>query len=382
MFEEKLVFAIKWLLGLNENKDNKKERLKMTRNIRKRLLENGVEIKGDYNKVRVWLPEVEEFEGIKDFTLSERVNVTIDLATFHEGKVLDIESLFFDTDIKVAVGVSKTEVYTDKGSVITIRELFDLPIKKGTYPSKNSYVELVNCFSDNTVVTLGGIMLKSSLQSTIGQVQSVSERDGIASVRVGDKTLRLPSYCCKDITGMLFSEEFGGILNFAKDNGVHPAMDGSMWGIKQTEDGDYIEYITEARLSRFDGDIYNPELRAKFATKKKVRGVLQSIFPSMGSATMEDIIMLYCSKSANVEILTGKSMKDVFIARNCATTGSMGSSCMRDKSPRTFDIYVDSADGIAIMKNDEGKIILRAILWTLRNVKGDEQKFMDRIYSG
>ncbi|MGL5713991.1 MAG: hypothetical protein ACRCX2_13300, partial [Paraclostridium sp.] len=46
------------------------------------------------------------------------------------------------------------------------------------------------------------------------------------------------------------------------------------------------------------------------------------------------------------------------------------------------DIYVDSADGIAIMKNDEGKIILRAILWTLRNVKGDEQKFMDRIYSG
>ncbi|MEG0151597.1 MAG: hypothetical protein RR744_00260 [Cellulosilyticaceae bacterium] len=373
------------MLGIyKKTTNNKKGEITMTsKNIRKILLESGVEIKGSYDRVKVWLPEVEEFSGIKDFTLSDKVNVTIDLSTFHEGKVLDVGSLFFETDIEVAVGVSKTEVYTNKGRVMTIRELFELPHKSGKRPERDSYVRIKNCFSGDTVVALGGIILKSSLVSNIGTVKSVSDRDGVVSIAIGDKTLRLPAYCCEDVSGLIFSEKFKNINKFLKDSGYHPTIDGTMLGIMQTDDGDYIEYITDKRMERLEGkDIYDKEIRAKYATKKKIRGAIQLLYPNISSNTMEDVIMLYCAKSADVEILTGEAMKEVFKSDRCSGGGSIASSCMRDKDTSYFDIYVDNCDGIAVIRGGDNKIILRAILWTIKHPNGKVKKFMDRIYSG
>lgn len=382
MWKDKLANKIGQILGIY-NKTNKGEiTMTNTKNIRKVLLESGVEIKGEYERVKVWLPEVEEFTGVKDFTLSDKVNVTIDLSTFHEGKVLDIGALFFDTDIKVAVGVSKTEVYTDKGNVISIRDLFDMPYKKGGEVIKGDYVELQNCFTGETIVTLGGIILKSSLPKRIGVVKSISERDGVVSIGFGDKTIRLPKCCLNVVNGLLMSDKFKTINTFLNDSGTNASFDGTMWGVSVDESGDYLEYITEARLGRFEGYLYNEELRKKYATKKKIRGAIQSIYPSISAQLMEDVIMLYCSKGADVDILTGEKMREVFIADKCSGSGSIASSCMRNKNPNYFDIYVENCDGIAIIRDGNGKIVLRAILWTIHKADGTTMKFMDRIYSG
>ena len=56
--------------------------------------------------------------------------------------------------------------------------------------------------------------------------------------------------------------------------------------------------------------------------------------------------------------------------------GSLGGSCMRDKSANYFEIYNDNCEGMLVMFDGDKKVMGRALLWKL----DDGMDLMDRVY--
>lgn len=144
------------------------------------------------------------------------------------------------------------------------------------------------------------------------------------------------------------------------------------------DDNEYVEYITPDRISRFNGDFWNTELRQKYGTKKRIRKVLPLMLPILTNDNI-DMFLSLLSTNIEIEFLEGQEILEVFDSENLIMESTQGSSCMIDEDEDYFDIYVDNAR-VAVIRDNAGKILSRAICWTIEDNDGCEYDFMDRMY--
>ena len=146
-----------------------------------------------------------------------------------------------------------------------------------------------------------------------------------------------------------------------------------------TEDGEYIQYISPERINRFtDEDFWNKELREKYGTKKKIRKVIVNMFHNLNTKNVDYYLSLI-STELEVEFLEGNEIYEAFDSDNLVMESTQGSSCMIDECEEFFDIYRDNAR-IAVVRNDKGLIIARAMFWEIEDMDGTTYNFMDRVY--
>jgi len=343
------------------------------------LLNKGLEITGSYENVVKVIIDIDKYDGIESFTNSKEVKATVDLDKFDEKYLFDLKNLFFKNVNKFAIKLDSNQIMTQKGDIIEAREFFKFESELDTRKSKIEAGDIVKLrkYSNNGVIyATNGVFLKEKT-TDIALVKSVDEK-GVASVFVDGKNYKLPTVCCVKVK--IFHSSFSKIVSFMESNKKDIKIDGKMLYLKVSEDGKMVEYIAEDRLNRFGGKFWDEELRKKFATKKKIRKVLKPMF-DCDDNLMDNAIMLVGSSDMEVQILEGESILEVFNSSKCHYNGTIGSSCMRDKDTDIFQLYVDSSK-CAIVKDSDGKIILRSIIWELINKKtGKKIKFLDRVYS-
>lgn len=84
--------------------------------------------------------------------------------------------------------------------------------------------------------------------------------------------------------------------------------------------------------------------------------------------------------SAKLEMVKGEDIRFWYDEKNYQSKrGDLGNSCMSNsKCQRFFDIYVKNSDRVSliVLKNNEGKLLGRALLWLLDN----SRYFLDRCY--
>ncbi|MGL6023181.1 MAG: hypothetical protein ACRC0F_01050, partial [Cetobacterium sp.] len=239
-------------------------------------------------------------------------------------------------------------------------------------------VEIVNCFNGNAFLTLNSASRVESANNYKGVF--ISCDDGICSVYAGNKLIRVPSICIKKLDSSLIGKTMKKVYEYVavakkkkviiSDEFLYPEI---------TDDGTYITYITPDRLNRFDGDFWNEQLRERFGTKKKSRGVMARLFENSEEYS-EEIIMNFSNSPLNVEFLEGEKVYDVFKSSNIIKNDTLGNSCMLDKNMSFFDFYRDNCK-ILVVKDDNRKIIARAITWDLyKDGKKTKHKLIDRIY--
>lgn len=145
-----------------------------------------------------------------------------------------------------------------------------------------------------------------------------------------------------------------------------------------------ISYLTPERFN----SIENPE--EFWTTSKRIAakpgGFISKIFKDVSDKEIENFVNLYKTFSQKIDfkfkIVKGKEIRKYYYEGNhFKDSGSLGNSCMRYYSCQDyFDLYVDNQmiSMLLMVSNDNGedKILARALLWNL-----DDVKIMDRIYT-
>jgi len=103
---------------------------------------------------------------------------------------------------------------------------------------------------------------------------------------------------------------------------------------------------------------------------------------------IEEFVNLYKSTSTDVKkefkIVKGDDIKDWYDIKKYASDdkGTLGNSCMADKSGAHFNIYAkNSSCSLLIMVDSNNKLIGRALLWKLKESPCEAKYFLDRIYT-
>lgn len=316
-----------------------------------------------------------------EFITNNIVLNTIDLNnTSSIAQVLRLEALFAETTSKWGVVVNREDILLDDGSVVKLKELFSKfkEDNRKVRPKAMDFVEIQNCITDHAVISVGTAKSKSIYKSFKGMVKNI-END-IYTVSVGGEIIKLPSICLKRIPKTIMSSKMRDVYEFMINKGRKPLILPEYNYMDISECGKFITYIAEDRLSRFDGAVWNADLRKKFATQKKIRGVLNALF-DCSDEEMDTVIMLYGNTNLNVEVIEGKEVKNVFTKELNASSGSLGQSCMLGKPKKYFKVYEDNAK-VAVIKDDSGIIVARAVVWNLYSEKLKKRvTFMDRIYT-
>lgn len=96
------------------------------------------------------------------------------------------------------------------------------------------------------------------------------------------------------------------------------------------------------------------------------------------------IKMNRASDDSKIEEVKGEEIRKWYNSSNYQSkTGQLGGSCMSYSHCQTYlDIYTMNPENISllVLKNTEGKLIGRALLWKLDNKVSDCTYFMDRVY--
>lgn len=177
------------------------------------------------------------------------------------------------------------------------------------------------------------------------------------------------------------NDRFKVILEF---NYGRPASH-KMFKIERLSDSNkYILYWgmnSGASLEPELGDIKYSEMRLG----KFVRNFLNAIKYKYVDKDIENFVesfnATYKELNADLEIVKGDDIKYWYLEdRYASAAGSLGGSCMRFKSCQNFfGIYVDNPEvcQMAILKDEDGKLIGRALLWT----DVDGKKYIDNPYT-
>lgn len=100
---------------------------------------------------------------------------------------------------------------------------------------------------------------------------------------------------------------------------------------------------------------------------------------------MAFIKMNKAPENASIEVVKGLDIKHWYDTDNYQSkAGQLGGSCMAHKECQGyFDLYTENPHHVSllILKSESGKLIGRALLWTLENIPGaNSGYFMDRVY--
>lgn len=317
-------------------------------------------------------------------TKHEGASTTIDLNNSNSmSRVIDFKELFVDCKYDIGLVISKNDIMFEDGSSGPLSVLFK-NFKKDNRPSHmipkiNDIVEIGLCTSGNAIISVNSAKPKSDFQTNRGIVKSI-DSDGVFHVYVGKEIVRLPSICLEGINHLYGDEIIDMIVHISSRLSKRPVLLQEYNYMQISECGKFMEYIQESRLSRFKDDFWSEELRAKYATKKKIRGVISGMC-NLSDSEMGTTLFMFGKSDMEVSILDGYDILDVFNEDNIVNSGSLGNSCMMGKDDSFFDVYVENAR-CAVVKNDDGKIVLRAMIWTLHNDNNSNTiEFLDRIYS-
>ncbi|MGL5717112.1 MAG: hypothetical protein ACRCX2_29110 [Paraclostridium sp.] len=150
--------------------------------------------------------------------------------------------------------------------------------------------------------------------------------------------------------------------------------------------GQNISYITKERLDRFEGDVWNEELRKKFAIQTKVGRVVQAINGSdLSYADQRKLrYMLFDSTDFEVVLVSGTDIAKYYNRDNyMERRGDLGSSCMSGVPSNFFEIYRKYCKMAVVMHKPSQKICARSVIfYGCESGKGMAEKdLMCKIYS-
>lgn len=312
-----------------------------------------------------------EFSTAQDFDATKKEDMT---------RMLNLSKLFVETTSKLAYVLDKDNMILDTMEVVKMKDFF-ANTKSDTrkvLPGMLDIVEIQNCFNVDAVIAMNIAKNISCFKSVKGIVKEI--KDGIYTVLVGGEQLRLPSLCLKRVPRTIMSKTMKEIFEYMTNKGRRPVILPEYNYMDISEDGKFITYIASDRLERFEGRFWDADLRKKYATQKKIRGVLKALF-DCSDEEMDSVIMLYGNSNIQVEVLEGKSVKSVFEKKANAQSGTLGNSCMLGKPKSYFKIYEENAK-VAVVRDEDGQIILRALIWDIYSEKLKKKvTFMDRVYS-
>ena len=155
------------------------------------------------------------------------------------------------------------------------------------------------------------------------------------------------------------------------------------------EDNSQISYMDNAKIDRFGlGKKWNVKLRSRARPGR----VIQRILPNLQDREVESFVNKYSAaasksnKSENkISIVFGEKIKFWYHRKNYfSECGDLGCSCMKyDECQDYFGIYTNNPDhvGMAIMVNNENKLLARCLIWYPNTKKDKTTIFFDRIYA-
>lgn len=184
-----------------------------------------------------------------------------------------------------------------------------------------------------------------------------------------DSTFVIPLKIIKEIISVSGGTRLVGLTNKYKE-----------FNHMRMVDNKTIEYIPESRLSRFNGNFNDPDLRAKFCQKTSVMKMIKACFMLKDSQieTISANLDIDDNDFSDIQIISGE--KITWAYSHGADTGTIGSSCMRHEScSGRFKLYEKNAKMVSIIKGNV--VMARALLWEIINKKsGEKINMMDRIY--
>ena len=293
--------------------------------------------------------------------------------------MINIEDLFVNKDFKQIMIINNKELITSNGDVCNIYEFFNSDLKRtDKVIPVHSICKLVNCKvkvnGESYILTADRNIKEKSLDSEYVLVKSYNSSSDICIVISGKEQFRVSAYCL-EVVDYEKSNGFRSVFNELCKNAksFNMKLDNNYFDISKC--GNFVNYVAKSKIKKY----LELDKDEKQKTNKKIRGFFQSVFDCTVDS-IEEAMVKSGVLGVDVEILNGNDILQVFDSDNIVQSGTLGSSCMMDKPESYFDIYVENAS-VVIMKNSNGKIIARALLWELIDEDGCTQKMMDRIYT-
>jgi hypothetical protein len=144
-----------------------------------------------------------------------------------------------------------------------------------------------------------------------------------------------------------------------------------------------ISYLTDDRMKKVADSDTDDYWTTSSRFHCKAGAFISKLFKDISSKEVEKFANLYKTivnkKEFTFEIVKGDDIRKYYhYDFHESNSGSLGNSCMRyDRCQKFFDLYVDNnVASMLLIKNPDGKLIGRAILWDF-----DGNKVMDRIYT-
>jgi hypothetical protein len=173
----------------------------------------------------------------------------------------------------------------------------------------------------------------------------------------------------------------------------------------KAEEYEHIEYIKD-EPDQFDRerrrllirDIYNHRVLSDIFTKStnplRIGKFINKLFPGKFSETeREEFVNLFKSSLLKLEerfeIVEGDDISFWYQGENYAEiSGQLGSSCMRNMRPETFEIYTENPEvcRMLILLDSDDSLLGRSLIWKCSIINGDipiegDVYFMDRQYT-
>ena len=158
---------------------------------------------------------------------------------------------------------------------------------------------------------------------------------------------------------------------------------------------DMIGFINQSKLKNIEDDVYdNPELpftmsgRGEIKIGKIVNYICSLRDISVTDSEREEFVNAWKS-STEVSTIQFKLVSGEDIAKYYdgdkyyKSTGTLGSSCMRDEGKKIFKIYTENADKVKLLiyVDSDDKIHGRALVWKVKKSPCESKYFMDRVYT-
>jgi hypothetical protein len=158
---------------------------------------------------------------------------------------------------------------------------------------------------------------------------------------------------------------------------------------------DMIGFINQSKLKNIEDDVYdNPELpftmsgRGEIKIGKIVNYICSLRGISITDSEREEFVNAWKS-STEVSTIQFKLVSGEDIAKYYdgdkyyKSTGTLGSSCMRDEGKKIFKIYTENADKVKLLiyVDADDKIHGRALVWKVKKSPCESKYFMDRVYT-
>lgn len=293
--------------------------------------------------------------------------------------IINLDGLFVNKNFRQIMIINGKELITSDGDVCNIYDFFNSDLKgSDRVVPVYSICKLINCKvklnGESYILTLDRNIKEKSLDSEYVLVKNYNSSTHIYTVISGKERFRLPAHCL-EVVDYEKSNEFRSIFKELCKNAKYfnIKLDNNYFDISKC--GNFVNYVAKSKIKKY----LELDKDEKQKTNKKIRGFFQSMFDCTVDS-IEEAMIKSGILDVDVEVLTGNDILKVFDSDNIVESGTLGSSCMMNKPESYFDIYVENASAV-VMRNSNGKIIARALLWDLNDGEGCTQKMMDRIYT-